>query len=79
MEIDLEELKMLAEATDGAKWNTEGFEQAIGRGQFYGGLIMHENGHTIIAQCVMPPHSDFIAAANPAVILELIRMVRDGM
>jgi hypothetical protein len=72
MNIDLEQLKEFAQATDRARWNTEGFEQTAGTGAFYGGLIMHENGHTIIAQQVMSPHAVFIAAANPAAVLELI-------
>lgn len=70
--LDLQSLKALALATDRARWETEGFEQIVGTGTFYGGLIMHENGHTIIAQQVMSPHAEFIAAANPAVILSLI-------
>lgn len=69
---DRQELKRLAEAAYGAKFQTEGFEQTDGRGQHYGGLILHENGHTIIASCVMQPWADFIAAANPAAILALI-------
>lgn len=69
---DLQSLKALALATDCARWETEGFEQIVGTGEFYGGLIMHENGHTIIAQQVMSPHAEFIAAANPAAILDLI-------
>ncbi len=72
MTPELERLKAAAEATDGVKWEMEGFEQIVGRGTFYGGLIMHEDGETIIAQCVLPPWAQFIAAANPAVILTLI-------
>jgi hypothetical protein len=67
-----ESLKQAALATDGAKWETEGFEQTFGNGTFYGGLIMHENGHTIIAQQVLSPHAEFIAAANPAAILAIL-------
>jgi hypothetical protein len=69
---DLAKLKALAQAAEGVKFTTEGFDQIVGNGQFYGGLIMHENGHTIVAQCVLQPWADFIAAANPAVILALI-------
>lgn len=69
---ELVELRRLAEAAGGARFATEGFEQIAGNGQFYGGLIMHENGETIIAQCVLQPWADYIAAASPAVILCLI-------
>jgi len=69
---DHTELKRLAETAYGAKFQTEGFEQADGRGQHYGGLILHENGHTIIASCVMQPWADFIAAADPAAVLDLV-------
>lgn len=69
---DHTELKRLAEAAYGAKFQTEGFEQTDGRGQHYGGLILHENGHTIIASCVMQPWADFIAAADPFAVLTLI-------
>ncbi|MFZ3286616.1 MAG: hypothetical protein WA191_07170 [Telluria sp.] len=72
---DLAKLRELAIAAESVKFTTEGFEQTEGHGQFYGGLIMHENGHTIIAQCVLQPWADFIAAANPAAILSLIAVV----
>lgn len=70
--LEQEALKAAALATDGAKWETEGFEQTFGNGTFYGGLIMHGNGHTIIAQQVLSPHAEFIAHANPAAILALL-------
>lgn len=71
----LGKLKDLAQAAEGVRFTTEGFEQVVGNGQFYGGLIMHENGHTIVAQCVLQPWADFIVAANPAVILSLIATI----
>ncbi|WP_434706683.1 hypothetical protein J3Q07_16500 [Pseudomonas sp. D4-18] len=67
-----DELKRLADSAYGARFQTEGFEQTDGRGQHYGGLILHENGHTIIASCVMQPWADFIAAADPCTVLALI-------
>jgi hypothetical protein len=76
MGIDLDELEVAARAAEGARFETEGFEQTFGNGTFYGGLIMHENGHTIVAQCVMQPWADHIVASNPAVILELIARLR---
>lgn len=66
------DLETLARLAEGTKFSTEGFEQTVGSGDFYGGLIMHENGHTIIAQQVMEPWASFIAAANPATILTLL-------
>lgn len=65
-------LRGAAERAEGAKFHLEGFEQTHGNGHFYGGLIMHENGETIIAQCVMPTWADHIAQANPAAILSLL-------
>jgi hypothetical protein len=76
--INLNELKRLAVAAEGARFITEGFDQEVGNGQFYGGLIMHENGHTIIAQCVLSPWADFIAAANPATILALVARIEEA-
>jgi len=44
-------------------WTVEGFEQTMGHGQFYGGLIMGADGETIVAQCVAPHNAQLIAAA----------------
>jgi hypothetical protein len=44
-------------------WASEGFEQVAGNGVFYGGLIVGDDGETVVAQCVMAHNARLIAAA----------------
>jgi len=44
-------------------WAPEGFEQVVGNGAFYGGLIVGDDGETVVAQCVMAHNARLIAAA----------------
>ena len=44
-------------------WAPEGFEQVVGNGAFYGGLIVGDDGETVVAQCVMSHNACLIAAA----------------
>ena len=53
-------------------WASEGFEQVAGNGVFYGGLIVGDNGETVVAQCVMPCNASVIAAAPE--LLEALKM-----
>ena len=45
------------------QWASEGFEQVAGNGVFYGGLIVGDDGETVVAQCVMAHNARLIAAA----------------
>ena len=66
-------------------WTTEGFEQTMGHGQFYGGLIMGADGETIVAQCVAPHNAQLIAAApqlyelgwNAALEMAAFKLIND--
>jgi len=53
-------------------WASEGFEQVAGNGVFYGGLIVGDNGETVVAQCVMPRNASVIAAAPE--LLEALKL-----
>lgn len=44
-------------------WLAEGFEQQVGHGDFYGGLILAADNETIVAQCVMENDKALIEAA----------------
>lgn len=79
MEIELEELKRLALAASPGNWEaTEcGTEGCWCRVVTTDAEI--EQGSVISAGGVFKNDAEFIAAANPAVVLELIRMVREGM
>jgi hypothetical protein len=44
-------------------WDFEGFEQVAGNGVFYGGLIVGDDGETVVAQCVAAHNARLIAAA----------------
>ncbi len=44
-------------------WASEGFEQVAGNDVFYGGLIVGDDGETVVAQCVMTHNARLIAAA----------------
>jgi hypothetical protein len=45
-------------------WSAEGFDQVlVGRGDFYGGLIVGEGGEVVVAQCVAPHNAPLLAAA----------------
>lgn len=74
--MNLDQLEELAKNVGGQKFTLEGFEQKAGAGNFYGGLIMDADGEIIVAQCVMAPWANFIEAANPAAVLELIALIR---
>ena len=56
-------------------WASEGFEQVAGNGVFYGGLIVGDNGETVVAQCVMPCNASVIAAAPE--LLEALKRIAD--
>jgi dihydrodipicolinate synthase/N-acetylneuraminate lyase len=53
-------------------WKAEGFEQIVGEGNFYGGLIMGADDCTIVAQCVMPHNMPLLQAAPE--LLEAVRL-----
>jgi hypothetical protein len=89
--IDLDELKRLAEAAGGIEWHADHACLMVKGKDTRSRAIYHrptENHCVEIVESADPKngesiHSDewwqFIGAANPAVILELIRMVREGM
>ena len=53
-------------------WAPEGFEQVVGNGAFYGGLIVGDDGETVVAQCVMAHNARLIAAAPE--LLEALKL-----
>lgn len=84
MDIDLDELKRLAlAATPGdLEWDGDpSNETAEYRSENAPWLVSKSDGTPIITGDVIcsKEYAAFIAVASPAVILELIRMVREGM
>lgn len=76
MTIDLDALERLARAATPGPWHTgDGYEQ-----QDPGAYVADARGHIVVAQaddspCV-PTDAAFIAAANPAAVLELVQRLR---
>lgn len=56
-------------------WRREGFEQIVGNGNFYGGLILGADDTTIVAQCVMPHNAPMVEAA-PDLFKALTRLLK---
>ena len=59
-------------------WKTEGFQQLVGKGTFYGGLIIGADDETIVAQCVMPNDARLIAM-SPEMFDVLQAIAGDGL
>jgi hypothetical protein len=59
-------------------WASESFEQVAGNGVFYGGLIVGDDGETVVAQCVMAHNARLIAAA-PDLLEALKAILSDGL
>jgi hypothetical protein len=76
--LDLDALKSAAIAAGNSHWYKEGFNQIVGTGTFYGGLIMHADSETIVAQQVLEPWASYIALANPRTVLALIAEVEQA-
>lgn len=84
MDIDLDELKRLAQAATPGEREWDGDpsnESAEYRDENAPWLVAKGDGHAIIHGDIVCSKEDaaFVCAANPAVILELIRMAREGM
>jgi len=71
--IDLDELERLAKKVGGEPWKKERLYTGTYIVRFNGVHQIAATGHDTEAES----NASYIAAANPAVILELIRMVRE--